>query len=468
MNMNYSRIRESGFLFGVVFLFILTRDMLPQKFAENIDKQEIRTMSSPIRSEIENVLKRELELFYPLCLDTVYGGYNNDINYKWQLEGSQNKMIVTQARHVWTLSNAALFYPEKKKKFHVYAAHGFKFLKDVMWDKSYGGFYNLVTRSGEPTESRGETMKEAYGNAFAVYALAAYYKAFGDTSALGLAKKTFRWMDNHSYDPQFGGYFQFMEKDGTPYMEGFGGIPPKDQNSSIHLLECFTELYGVWHDSLLKERLSSLLKIIRDTIVTPKGYMNLFFKRDWTPISFRDSRPAVRNANYYLDHVSFGHDIETAYLLLEATERLGNVNDSITLRIAKKMVDHSIKNGMDKSNGGIYDGGYYNKGEENKITIVKETKEFWSQAEALNSCLMMSQLFPAEKDFYYNKFLAMWNYIKKYVIDNEYGGWYWGGIDKTPIVRFMSKADIWKADYHSARAMINCLKRLDKNKFTGH
>ncbi|MGD1006521.1 MAG: AGE family epimerase/isomerase [Ignavibacteriaceae bacterium] len=291
-----------------------------------------------------------------------------------------------------------------------------------------------------------------------------YYKAFGDPSALELAKRAFYWLEKHSYDPKYGGYFQFMQKNGTPYLQGYSGTLPKDQNSSIHLMESFTELYDVWHDPLLKERLGSLLSIIRDTIVTQKGYMHLFFKRDWTPLSYRDSSESLRMSNLNFDHVSFGHDIETAYFLLEASGKLGIQNDNVTLRIAKKMVDHSIKNGWDKENGGIYDGGYYFKEDINNIKIVIETKEFWTQVETLNSLLMMSQLFPKEQKNYYNKFLEQWDYIKRYVLDNEYGGWYWGGIDKAPEVKYRSKADIWKADYHSTRAMINCLRRLNNKK----
>ena len=127
------------------------------------------------------------------------------------------------------------------------------------------------------------------------------------------------------------------------------------------------------------------------------------------------------------------------------------------------MVDHSINNGWDKEFGGIFNGGYYFKGSENNIKIVIDTKEFWTQVETLNSLLIMSQLFPEELNTYFNKFLLEWDYIKKYQWDNEYGGWYLGGIDKAPDMKYMEKANIWKADYHTTRGMINCLRRLESD-----
>ncbi len=97
----------------------------------------------------------------------------------------------------------------------------------------------------------------------------------------------------------------------------------KDQNSSIHLLEALTELYAVWPDPLVRERLDEMLRLIRDVITTPKGNLVLFLQPDWTPVSFRDSSEAVVLKHRYVDHVSFGHDVETAYLMLEASHALG-------------------------------------------------------------------------------------------------------------------------------------------------
>lgn len=439
----------------VIYVFIiLSFPIFPnEKNKTNCDSAAI---------EMRNVLDNTFKLWYPLSIDTVYGGFFSDINYKWELSGVQNKMIVTQARHIWSTSNAALFYdnPEKKNELLKIAEHGFEFLRDKMWDKEFGGFYELVNREGEPVKGNGEIVKTAYGNAFAIYGLAAYYKASGNRSALKLAEETFDWLEKVSYDSVYGGYFQFISRDGKPFKDGYQNTPPKDQNSSIHLLEAFTELYRVDPNPELKERLTSLLYLIRDKITTDKGYLTLFLKRDLTPISYRDSSEEVRNKNYEFDHVSFGHDIETAYLMLDASKVLGIKNDTTTLRDAKKMVDHSLKNGWDKKYGGLFDGGYYYKGVDT-ITIIKKSKEWWSQVEALHSSLLMSRLFPDESN-YHEKFCAQWSYIKKYLIDTNNGGWYWGGIDQVPQNKVFSKGTIWKANYHTSRAMINCIKILTR------
>ena len=413
-----------------------------------------------ISIELLNELNKDFTLWYPLSIDTVYGGFFSDIDYKWELDGTQNKMIVSQARHVWATSNASIFYSNDQWLLKI-AEHGFQFLKNIMWDKKYGGFFELVDRQGKPIEENGRLIKTSYGNSFAIYGLAAYYEASGDTTALSLAKETFYWLEKHSYDKEYGGYFQYISRGGEPFKEGYNNTPPKDQNSSIHLLECLTGLYKVWKDKLVKERLSSLLILIRDKITTERGYLNLFFTQDWQPVSYRDSSEESRKKNYYFDHVSFGHDIETAYLMLEASDILGIEHDTITLMKAKKIVDHTAKNGWDKEHGGIYDGGYYFDDEEHPA-IVKNTKEWWAQVEAMNSFLLMSKLFPDDVLNYYEKFCLQWAYIKKYLIDNVNGGWFWGGIDEVPKIVYSPKGSIWKVNYHTTRALINCLRKLSK------
>ena len=427
-------------------------------FGCNPAKETTRTQ---IADAMESSLKSEvLSKWYPQSVDTIDGGFISTYTYDFKPTGDQDKMIVTQARHTWTNAKLAERYPEVAY-YKTGAKHGFEFLRDKMWDKTEGGFYWLVDKQGNV---KGDSNKTAYGNAFGIYALAAYFHQSKDSSALKLAQNAFLWLEKGSHDPVHKGYFQHLKRNGTPIMR-LATTPStaetgyKDQNSSIHLLEALTELYQVWPDPLVYERLKEMLLLIRDTIVTPKGYLTLFLQPDWTDVSFADSTDDVINSHHQLDHVSFGHDVETAYLMLEASHELGLYNDTTTMRIAKKMVDHAITNGWDNSVGGFYDEAYYFK-DKPGITITHDTKNWWAQAEGLNALLLMADLFPDDEMNYYAKFEMLWKYADTYLIDHENGDWYSGGLDKQPELKTALKGNIWKSIYHHYRSLDNCIQRL--------
>jgi mannobiose 2-epimerase len=451
-----------GVYFFVLAFLISCSTFLQFSFGQSNKSERLKIAAEMKQSMVNKILRP----WYPQSVDHEYGGFLSSFSYDFKPTGNQDKMVVTQARHTWTNSKAAEMFPGVAY-FKTDAVHGFNFLKNVMWDKQYGGFYTFTDRQGNVKEG-GFAPKEAYGNSFAIYALAAYYQQSGDTSALNLAKKEFEWMEIHSHDPIYKGYFQHMQRDGTPIKRN-DSVPStsqlgyKDQNSSIHLLESFTELYTVWPDSLLKERLKEMLFLIRDVITTSRGNLVLFFKPDWTPVSFKDSSEATVLKHRSLDHVSFGHDVETAYLMLEASHMLGFENDTKTMQIAKKMVDHALENGWDESVGGFYDEGYYFPGK-TAISIIADTKNWWAQAEGLNTLLMMADYYPNDKHKYYEKFKKLWQYAQTYLIDDQYGDWYAGGLDKEPQQKTALKGHIWKATYHQFRALMNCVQRLDPDK----
>src|SRR5215470_3109824 len=95
-------------------------------------------------NEIENSMKREmLNKWYPQNMDTLYGGFLTELTYDFKPTSHQDKFIVTQARHTWATSKAAMRYPQVAY-YKTLAQNGYKFLYDVMWDKTYGGFYTMV------------------------------------------------------------------------------------------------------------------------------------------------------------------------------------------------------------------------------------------------------------------------------------------------------------------------------------
>lgn len=420
-----------------------------------------------LKTKLENILKEHtLDLWYPRVIDNNNGGYYSNYSFDWKKEKNQDKFIVTQARHIWTLSKVYEFYPEKKD-YKDFANHGYQFLKDHMWDEDYGGFYQLVDSTGRVPEGAHNYEKKLYGNAFAIYGLSALYKISKNEDVLELAIRGFNWLDDHARDSIHGGYFQFLQRDGSiiprsVLEEGYDApdkahVGLKDYNSTIHILEALTELYSVWPDATLKDRLREMYEVVSDIMYDPRGFLKLHFYGDWTLVADQDLIDLVGDRSFYTNHVTFGHDVETAFLLLEAAETLG-LSEEIIMPKAKLFVDHALAKGWDNEKGGFYEQGKYING---KMTILDEGKNWWAQAEGINSLLLMHQHFPNDPNQYDQKFELLVDYIDQNLLDHQYMGWYSGGVDHYPELKKSRKANIWKGTYHTTRSLIRCISMLE-------
>ena len=406
-----------------------------------------------------------IDPWYPLIIDSSNGGYTSSYERDWTMtENFQMRALVQQARHVWATAFIYEHYPERNK-FLDYAAHGFRFLRDAMWDTEFGGFHAYCAEDGTPSE-RSINDKRIYGQAFGIYGLSQYYRMSNDQEALELVKKAFLWMEEHAHDNEYGGYFEFLERNGTPlttdspegdFIRGSRTRGMKDYNSSIHIMEAFTELYRIWPDDLVRTRLEEMFYLIRDTFVHPDGYLRLYFYPDWELVTPQTMNDQSEETYRFTSHYTYGHDVETAYLLLETAHFLGMGEDEKTHKIAKRLVDHSLESGWDQKAGGFFDAGIVS-GEE--IIIFNNHKSWWGQVEGLNALLMMHQLYPEDPNDYYGKFLKSWEHIDTYLIDKEYGGWFNHGLDTNPESVNRPKSHIWKTTYHNARGMIRCLMGL--------
>lgn len=418
-------------------------------------------LSVPV-AEVEMELDRLMELWYPRIIDEDNGGYWTNFERDWSKSDSQTKMLVTQARGLWTASRAAIHYPEPSI-YQTAADAGYQFLTQKMWDEEHGGFYQYYPPV-EASPSR-PSFKMAYGNAFALFALAAYAKIKKDPEVLNWVRKSFQWLEEKAYDPDLMGYYNLIfdiplsltdtAQQNYARSIGWGAPDWKDQNSSIHLLEALSTTYQVLPEPLVKERLEEMLHLVRDTMVHPDGYLQLYFTKNWKPVSHRDSSRAYIMEHLSIDHQSFGHDIETAYLLIEASEVLYGMVDSVTLAVAKALVDHTLAHGFDENYYGLFDRGYRFP-PDLEMEIVNDHKVWWAQAEAWHTLGLMTKYFP-EDSRYPEAFRKMWTYIKQEMIDPEYGGWYNSGLDTDPENISRLKAHQWKGAYHNGRALFQIL-----------
>jgi cellobiose epimerase len=401
--------------------------------------------------EVDATLRSDvLDVWFPRTVDYEHGGFRANFSRDWTPLGNETKFSVFQGRMTWITSQIVMRRPELKEQYLPYVTHGVDFLTTTLWDKEKGGFFWGLSESGHISPEYTDS-KHLYGMSFAIYGLASAYEATKDPRALEYAQKGFRWIEEHAHDAKNGGYFEWLNRDGRPYEAHpeTGTVdfkPPapfpvgyKSMNTHIHLLEAFSQLYEVWKDDLLRQRLEELLAIVRDKICVDPGAMNLYFTNSWRA---------------FPDHDSYGHDVETAFLMLEAEDVLGHGHDPRTERMARMLVDHALHYGWDANLGGFYNDGTTMGQPENK------SKVWWVEFEGLNALLLMHERYGRETDVYFKAFQLQWNFIRKYQLDSEFHGDYGAiGEDGKPQDQGV-KGNNWKAAYHDGRALLNVSERL--------
>lgn len=406
---------------------------------------------------LEKETEALIDAWYPRIIDTINGGFFTNFSHDWTPGNQEGKMIVTQARGLWTAARAFQKYPNKGY-LKTAADQGFQSLITTMWDSDKGGFlFNYPERNTVLAH------KLIYGHTFGVYALAEYYRINPSPEVEEWMMKAYQWMEDHAHDDVNGGYnnvilnesidLSIAENVAMFESQGWGSPGWKDQNTSIHILEALTNLYEVSEDSNVKVSLEEMLHLVRDVMVCDGGYLNLYFTADWQPILHKDSTKQYIEDNIRVDHISFGHNIETAFLLIDAAEALYGEVDAKTLGVAKRLTDHSLAFGFDDNYYGIYDKGFLYSNDD-ALTVVDTEKVWWSQAEAVHALALMSKHFP-EHPKYKEAALSMWSYITDNVIDHTNGGWHPSGLDNSPEAKTRAKADPWKGVYHDGRALMS-------------
>ncbi len=410
-------------------------------------------MTGDLKDEVQQALETELQgLFFPKTVDREHGGFHENMGRDGSLLPDSGYSVVYQARMTWTAAAYAEFQPERKAEFLGYARHGLKCLDTTLRDKEQGGFHWSIGQNGQIDPGQ-DAEKHAYGTAFIVYAASKLHQVGGDADALRVARDAFDWLERHAHDPEHGGYFEAFSRDGKPLALGTRrangsvatdrlGIPYgyKTMNSHIHLLEAFAALVKSDNRPIVRQRLDEVLALVRDKIATEPGALHLYLCRDWKPV------PA---------HDSFGHDVETAYLLVEAAEAAGKPDDPQTWRMARLLLDHALEAGWDTTHGGFYD-----KGDSIGGSAYDTTKVWWTQAEGLNSLLLFHEKYGKETDKYHQAFQAQWSFIQKHQLDPEFGGWYGEVSREGKLLGNGAKASPWKACYHTGRSLMNVSRML--------
>jgi mannobiose 2-epimerase len=406
-----------------------------------------------LRRRMDKLVVNELTtLWYPRAVDREAGGFHQNFARDWSPRPDTERSVVYQARMTWTAAAFADRSPDYQAEFKQYALHGVRYLDTILRDREAGGFHWMVDPRGQVSSSLG-TEKHVYGIAFVIYAASKAHTVTGDPSALKVARDAFDWLEQHAHDTTHGGFFEALTREGKPILTWDESRPIgerldrlgiyygfKTMNSHIHLLEAFAELVRVDRRPIVRTRLEETFHLVRDRIAVEPGALNLYFTRDWR------AAPA---------HDSFGHDVEAAYLLVEAAEALGIPDDPKTWAVARRLVDHALDWGWDDPHGGFYD-----KGEVFGGPAFATEKVWWVEAEGLNALAVMDRRYGKNTDRYAKAFRKQWDFIEKHLLDPVHGGWFSTVTRKGTLVGDGQKSNAWKANYHTSRALMNVTRWL--------
>src|SRR5579859_921737 len=254
------------------------------------------------REEMSRELQSILQYWMLNTPDERSGGFIGRITGDDRPHPDSPKGLVLNSRILWAFSAAWrytglwIYRPVATRAYDYLVAH---FL-----DREYGGAFWSLDAGGLPLNTR----KQIYGLAFTLYGSGEYYRATGDQAVLDQAIDLYHTIEQHSFDPAHGGYFEAFARDWQPLedlrLSDKDANAQKTMNTHLHLLEAYTTLYAVWPDTGLRGKIRQLLDIfLRHILATATGHCGLFFSNDWQPAS---------------GLVSYGHDIEAAWLLHEA------------------------------------------------------------------------------------------------------------------------------------------------------
>lgn len=367
-------------------------------------------------------------------IDNQSGGFIGKINHQNQPNYHADKGAVLHARILWTFS--AVYALTNNESDLEIANRAFNYIDNHFYDEVHGGIFWSLNYDGTPKD----TKNQIYAIAFVIYGLTEYYKITLKDEALRLAINLYNKIEEHSYDKQKGGYFEALTRNWQPIadlrLSEKDANEKKTMNTHLHIVEAYANLYLVWKNDDLKNKIAALLYII-DTYFIDKNtwHLKLFFDENW------NEKPDV---------ISYGHDIEAAWLLLWCAEVINDTN-LITLyqKYAVKLAEVT-KEGLDD------DGGLWYEFDPKKNHLIAE-KHWWPQAELWIGMVNAYQI--SGEDEYLEIVKKNIDFVQNHLLDKEEGEWFWGiNADYSKIEK--DKAGFWKCPYHNARACLELLKRL--------
>jgi mannobiose 2-epimerase len=392
------------------------------------------------RSELEAELLGNILPFYAqVAVDRERGGFYGLIHNDLRVEPDAPRGVIQVTRILWAFAHATRVLD--MPALLATADRAWETLRSHFIDHATGGLHWSVAADGTPLDRR----RLIYAQAFGIYAFAEYALATGSHTALYEALALFDLIERNAWDHAGGGYVEGCTHDWQPdpgqRVDEVTGPVAFSMNTHLHLVEAYTTLLHAVRvagerTEAVEEALARSLDVMLQKVVLTSGHFGLQFDASWQPLD---------------DRISYGHDIEGSWLLVEAADAVGDADTvaaahAVALRLARL----TLTKGVDA------DGGLFNEGDPTGPTDTD--KDWWPQAEAMVGFLNAFQLSGDEQFLHAAR--ASWQFIQTHIVDRTHGEWFWGvSRDGKPLDH--QKTGPWKGPYHNGRACLETIRRLD-------
>ena len=384
-----------------------------------------------LQQELKAHLTGKILPFWEGLKDGAHGGFYGYVDKELRVRKEADKGCILHSRILWTFSTAARLL--NSPEYRAYADWAYEAL-GLFEDREHGGVYWSVTFDGKPAD----TTKHTYCQAFAIYGLAAYYRLTGKREALEKARKLFRLIEEKC--TVYNGYGEAYRADFSPEsnekLSENGVMATRTMNTLLHVLEAYTELHRAEPEEHVRQASVKALERFLHTMYNPEKHrLEVFYDDDYRPL---------------LDMQSYGHDIESGWLLWDSAQEFLPEKERAPYRAMcldllesvrrRAFTDHGLKN-------------EWVAGETNELRI------WWVQAETMLGldCGWHLTGDPSWKE----DLETQWKTIQRMIVDPRPGGeWYWsvyedGSLTERPMV------EEWKCPYHNGRMCLRLMERKE-------
>jgi len=382
----------------------------------------------------EHALRDLIPYWYEHIRDEKHGAFHTNLSQEWQPLPPWDKVPAMISRNVFGFSAAYLLSGEMK--YLEVAREGADYLMRYAWDKKYGGWFDRLTRSGEPKAAAKSVGLQLYTNV----GLIMYYFTTRDKRALSYVKSSIEIQQTYGYDNEFGGYYQELNRDLS--------VKDSGKNKHAHFGYVGSLLLNFWlctrSTEILKWECNLTDLSLEKMIDSEEGWINGYvsqFDRQWNLI------PGIVDGK---EVVHIGAQLTAALSFLRLYHQTGN---AFYFEKGKTLGDKINRYGWESESGGWFE-------------LVERTcayrpvaqpeVQWWIQ---MYGSFLQLQLYRLTNDSQYlERFKKSEDFFFRYFIDRERGSIFSAVSSEGAQIGDTRKAREWRTSYHEMEhALLNHL-----------